>query len=198
MNNFYLTGGTALSAFYLEHRLSMDLDFFTDSDEKMPRIEYLTGALKKGGVEDIRFERLYDRRIFELIFSDKEVLKLEFTVYPFKSLQDRKKIGRLEVDSLLNIVTGKLIALTDRYDPKDLTDIYFILISSKLRLIELIRKTEQRFGIKGLDFIIPERLMLVKKITQADLPQMLIDFDLQEMKKYLLTEAVGMLQSRGS
>ena len=29
---FYLTGGTALSAFYLHHRLSEDLDFFTESD----------------------------------------------------------------------------------------------------------------------------------------------------------------------
>lgn len=31
---FRLTGGTALSAFYLEHRLSEDLDFF--SHEKIP------------------------------------------------------------------------------------------------------------------------------------------------------------------
>ncbi len=31
---FRLTGGTALSAFYLEHRLSEDIDFF--SKEKVP------------------------------------------------------------------------------------------------------------------------------------------------------------------
>ena len=29
--HFYLTGGTALSAFYLQHRLSDDLDLFTHS-----------------------------------------------------------------------------------------------------------------------------------------------------------------------
>ena len=28
-DRFYLTGGTALAAFYLQHRLSEDLDFFT-------------------------------------------------------------------------------------------------------------------------------------------------------------------------
>jgi len=33
-NAFRFTGGTALSAFYLEHRLSEDLDFF--SSEKIP------------------------------------------------------------------------------------------------------------------------------------------------------------------
>lgn len=33
-DNFYLTGGTALAAFYLQHRYSEDLDFFT-ADPKM-------------------------------------------------------------------------------------------------------------------------------------------------------------------
>jgi predicted nucleotidyltransferase component of viral defense system len=29
---FYLTGGTCLSAFYLSHRLSEDLDFFSEEE----------------------------------------------------------------------------------------------------------------------------------------------------------------------
>lgn len=29
-NRFFLTGGTALAAFYLEHRYSDDMDFFTE------------------------------------------------------------------------------------------------------------------------------------------------------------------------
>ena len=29
---FYLTGGTALAAFYLQHRYSEDLDFFSDQE----------------------------------------------------------------------------------------------------------------------------------------------------------------------
>ena len=33
INAFYLTGGTALSAFYLNHRKSNDLDFFTSVEE---------------------------------------------------------------------------------------------------------------------------------------------------------------------
>ena len=30
--NFYLTGGTALAGFYLHHRISEDLDFFTEKE----------------------------------------------------------------------------------------------------------------------------------------------------------------------
>jgi predicted nucleotidyltransferase component of viral defense system len=29
---FYLTGGTALAAYYLRHRLSEDLDFFAEKE----------------------------------------------------------------------------------------------------------------------------------------------------------------------
>ena len=32
--NFYFTGGTVLAAFYLSHRLSEDLDFFNEREEK--------------------------------------------------------------------------------------------------------------------------------------------------------------------
>jgi len=31
-SNFYFTGGTALSEFYLQHRLSEDLDFFSEKE----------------------------------------------------------------------------------------------------------------------------------------------------------------------
>ncbi len=36
---FYLTGGTALSEFYLGHRLSFDLDLFTNEHEMLSVVE---------------------------------------------------------------------------------------------------------------------------------------------------------------
>lgn len=32
-SKYYLTGGTALSKFYLQHRLSYDIDLFTEKEE---------------------------------------------------------------------------------------------------------------------------------------------------------------------
>lgn len=32
IDNFYLTGGTALAEFYLHHRQSEDLDFFSENE----------------------------------------------------------------------------------------------------------------------------------------------------------------------
>jgi predicted nucleotidyltransferase component of viral defense system len=195
--NFYLTGGTALSAFYLGHRLSEDMDFFTDAEEKMAPIEFLTGVIKSlPSVDHLHFERLFDRRIFVATFKDNQVLKVEFTSYPFKSLEDRFKVGKLCVDSLTNLVTGKLFAMADRFDPKDFVDLYFVLKEKGLKLEKLIRLTEERFEMKGLEFVIPERLLLVERIAPKDLPVMIEKIDLDEMKGHFLKQATRLVKLR--
>jgi hypothetical protein len=195
--NFYLTGGTALSAFYLGHRLSEDMDFFTDAEEKMAPIEFLTGIIKSlPFLDHLHFERLFDRRIFVATFKDSQTLKVEFTTYPFKSLGDRLVIGKLRVDSLLDIVTGKLFAMADRFDPKDFVDLYFVLQGKDLKLENLVKMTGERFNIEGLDFLIPERLLLVKRITAKDLPLMVERMDLDVMKTHLLEQASRLVKLR--
>ena len=195
--DFYLAGGTALAAFYLYHRISEDLDFFTDAEEKMAPIEFLTGFFKTlPSVEQIHFERLFDRRLFVATFKDRQILKVEFTTYPFRSLEDRLQIGKLRVDSLLNITTGKLFAMADRFDPKDFVDLYFVIKKKDLNLQTLVQMTVERFDIKGLDFIIPERLMMVKKIGPKDLPLMVENFDLDEMKRYIIQQASRLVKQR--
>lgn len=194
--NFYLTGGTALSAFYLEHRISKDLDFFTHTEQQVPPIEFLTTVIRSlPSVRDIRYERLFDRRIFEVVFKDSDTLKVEFSTYPFKSIEKRRKIGRLLVDSPLNIVTAKLFALTDRFEPKDFVDLYFVLDNYDWKLGELVRKTEERFEISGLEYIIPERLLLVKKVGPDDLPVMLKNINAEEMKRYFLRQASELVKA---
>jgi predicted nucleotidyltransferase component of viral defense system len=196
-SNFYLTGGTALAAFYIGHRLSEDMDFFTDAEENMAPIEFLTVIIRSlPSLDQLHFERLFDRRIFVATFKDSQILKVEFTSYPFKSLETRLTIGKLRVDSLLNIVTGKLFAMADRFDPKDFVDLHFVLKSKGLKLENLIKMTGERFDIKGLDFVIPERLLLVKRITPKDLPVMVERIDLDEMKKHFVEQASRLVKLR--
>jgi len=195
--NFYLTGGTALSAFYLGHRLSEDMDFFTDAEEKMAPIEFLTGIIRSlPSLDHLHFERLFDRRIFVATFKDNQILKVEFTSYPFKSLDDRLRVGKLVVDSLLNLITGKLFAMADRLDPKDFVDLYFVLKNKGLKLEILVKLTEERFDVKGLEFVIPERILLVDRIAPRDLPVMVEKLDLDEMKGYYLQEATRLVKLR--
>jgi len=65
-NVFYLTGGTALAEFYLKHRFSDDLDFFTNTAEfPAQAVESAVEKVRKAlGAAEARYRRAYDRRMF--------------------------------------------------------------------------------------------------------------------------------------
>ena len=46
-NQFYLTGGTALSVFYLHHRYSLDLEFFTADPTSVSRVPAIIKKIAK-------------------------------------------------------------------------------------------------------------------------------------------------------
>ena len=51
---FYLTGGTALAEFYLHHRLSEDLDFFSEEEiDSQTVFSFLKSIQKSAGIEKI-------------------------------------------------------------------------------------------------------------------------------------------------
>jgi predicted nucleotidyltransferase component of viral defense system len=148
-SKFYVTGGTALSAFYLRHRLSEDLDFFTkDEAETEPILAFLKSLPE---VQDLHLERKFDRKIFIIRYGDAESLRVEFTKYPFKRIKPFKRVEGIQVDSMLDILANKLMALTDRKDAKDYADIYFILKEfPNLSIDQMIEMTEQKFGISDI------------------------------------------------
>ncbi len=47
VQNFYLTGGTALAAFYLQHRYSEDLDFFSEKEFDILNLNIFFNQIKK-------------------------------------------------------------------------------------------------------------------------------------------------------
>ena len=51
---FYLTGGTALAEFYLHHRLSEDLDFFSEEEiDSQIVFAFLKSIQKSAGIKKI-------------------------------------------------------------------------------------------------------------------------------------------------
>ena len=107
---FYLTGGTAASRGYLEHRFSDDLDFFTNDD---PSFALWCDRVIQGWGEAERVEvRQRDRRFCRLIlFSDALELKVELVDdVPSRvgDLVEHPVLGRL--DSAENILANKVSA----------------------------------------------------------------------------------------
>ncbi|GAB6888934.1 hypothetical protein JCM13304A_24340 [Desulfothermus okinawensis JCM 13304] len=158
-DHFYFSGGTALSYFYLQHRYSYDLDFFTDDKAALNINTIISFLHSMPKIEKISYESIYDRRIF-LVSERDNALKVEFTYYPFKNVAPRRKIGNLWVDSFEDIFVNKLGALSDRDEIKDLIDVYFILKEKgKDYILWGFKKVKEKFGIDGVEYIIQRKFV---------------------------------------
>ena len=129
--DFFLTGGTALSRAYYNHRYSDDLDFFLSRspayDEQVDRV---LSMLREGGfVWDARenFTRAKDFTSLTARRGDSGILlKMDFVndVAPhFGGVRETPLFCR--TDSVRNILSNKLSAVS-RYAPKDVADIWAI------------------------------------------------------------------------
>ncbi len=174
---FRLSGGTALSAFYLQHRYSYDLDFF--SKERVP-FYHIENFLKKINIfKEISFKKVYDRNIFLLKYENGEILNVEFVYYQLSNLEEPIKIEELYVDSFLDILINKLCAIADRGEIKDYVDFYFSLKDSKMSLQKIFPLVEKKCDLKGILEILKyklleipkgiENLNMIKKINQNEI-----------------------------
>ncbi|MFH1851147.1 MAG: nucleotidyl transferase AbiEii/AbiGii toxin family protein [Candidatus Neomarinimicrobiota bacterium] len=132
---FFLTGGTALSRYYLQHRYSDDLDLFvTTAAAYSDYVEILLKALiANESINKIIVDRNSVRRgkdytqfIVTASGNVEVALKIDLindVAAHFGDLEIDSTLGR--VDSWQNILANKLTALF-RSEPKDVVDIWAI------------------------------------------------------------------------
>jgi predicted nucleotidyltransferase component of viral defense system len=145
--HYYLTGGTALAAYHLQHRVSDDLDFFTPEETDTTFLHAFAERLKKElGATQVRFQPLHDRRMFFFTLAGNEEFKVEFSRYPFPHLATPLVHDGVNVDSARDIAANKLMTVLDRFEPKDFADLYFLL---QQRDLEAVRQdAEKKFGVR--------------------------------------------------
>lgn len=162
---FYLTGGTALSAFYLRHRYSDGLDYFSEQEIALEDILAFIHSLRD--IRAVRVERKFGRKLFLIDYPDQGILKVEFTRYPFRRIASGEQIEGVSLDSLVDILVNKLVALTDRKDPKDFVDVYAIFLGRpELDFSRMIGAAEDKFGVRGIGHILQGRFL--DKIPSID------------------------------
>lgn len=150
---FYWTGGTLLSHYYLHHRLSFDLDFFTDKPFSYDLlIPFLTSLKSQLMTDTLTSVKVHER--WEFIIEKPEQLRFEFAYYNHdkKRLYPLTTYMNISIDSLPDIAANKIIALFDRNEPKDLFDIYTLLSQKKFTPQQLLDMAERKFGIKLNEF----------------------------------------------
>lgn len=193
--HFYLTGGTALSYFYLKHRKSNDLDFFTTNEELITPFSY---RLEKTLIKDkgMAVQRQRGMHSFvELLvnpvggqFLNRKVeettiihLAQEAT-FRFEKTREFPEYPKLKVDSLLDIALNKLLALFGRAILRDFIDVYFLVKRAKFNPEELMDKAKIKdpgFDLYWLGVALerintfkddsPEMLLLLEPVDFKDL-----------------------------
>ena len=175
--DFYLTGGTALSRAYLNHRYSDDLDFFVNgSDNFKSQVDTVVKGLPEIGLKPEIIQA--DEGFVRINIPERQcILKLDFVNdVPFiREAPVLKELYRF-TDTPLNILSNKVTALP-RLEAKDVVDIVFISLKYSFNWTSVISEAAEKDmwvnppeTARILDEFPVERLSYINWIDQAPDP----------------------------
>ncbi|PIY69285.1 hypothetical protein COY90_01340 [Candidatus Roizmanbacteria bacterium CG_4_10_14_0_8_um_filter_39_9] len=184
-SRFYFTGGTALSYWYLKHRHSDDLDFFSEKPFDMSE---LMSIIKQWSVKhsfEIILDKFENMNIFHLTFSNKKNLKVDFVYHPHKRIETGVIWNTIAIDSLLDIAINKLLTINQRTTVKDFVDLYFLLQTHSL--YDLMEGVKVKYGVKLETILIASDFLKVDDFTF--LPRMIKPLKLVDLVTFFHEQA---------
>lgn len=190
-DTFYLTGGTALSYYYLHHRISEDFDFFSQNElQQQDLMLWSQTAAQKTGASGVEFQTLFGQLVYYFHY-EKDIVKIDFAYYPFEHIGEFVFDEKLRVSSVLDISVNKLHAITTRKRGRDYVDLFEIL-RKDMTLDELIRNYQLKFDV----YIPPEEWAkyLAGVIDATDQPRFLGNRNWSDVENYFLDEAKRMME----
>ena len=185
-SHFYLTGGTALSEFYFKHRISEDLDFFSEQEINDRQ---LTLWIKETSIKlksETEVQALNGQYTYFFHFPDEDI-KVDFAYFPFTMLGKSLKYNRLLVSSVEDIATNKIQAILTRCRGRDYFDLYKILNNREITLDKILQDYRLKFDI-GISYE-----QLAKKFTAildaSDQPRFIEKVNWKIIEGFFLSEA---------
>jgi len=182
---FYFTGGTALSVFHLQHRLSEDMDFFSEEDfDNEILFPFAKELAHKLNLKE-RFTQKERVRMFGFFKDDNLVVKIDFVHYPFRRLKKGKIVRGVQVDDLFDIGVNKFLLINQRMDVKDFVDLYFI--KDRFGVWGFTEGVKRKFGFELDPVLVAADFM---KVEEFDfLPKMLVPLTISELQDYFKQKA---------
>lgn len=145
---FYLTGGTALTEFYLAHRKSFDLDIFTTEKALViPFSRAFEDEIKK--VFQIKVIRRLETFVeFEVSGKDEKTRVQIALDSPFRFENPVDSDIGIKVNDYTDLIIDKLLAFFGRAEPRDAVDLFFILKDEDFwKLTELAKGKDPGFDL---------------------------------------------------
>ncbi|RKX85974.1 MAG: hypothetical protein DRP57_02500 [Spirochaetes bacterium] len=148
---FYLTGGTALSRYYFNHRYSEDLDLFVNNDDRFSGyVDEFFKAIESSR-EKLKFAIDYSRvkkleKYSQIFLVKKNAEKIELKIDLVNDIEAHfgdfiysEELGK--IDSWENILSNKISAVF-RYEGKDFVDIVFLSRNKYFNWKKIIEQTQ--------------------------------------------------------
>lgn len=182
----YLAGGTAL-ALHIGHRISVDLDFFTQEQFNETELSTKLGSypelVQAGAAQGTVWGKVGETKFS--IFYYKYPL-LEKTI-PFEGIR---------LASLSDIAAMKIHAIEDRGTKRDFVDVYFL--SKKYTLEEMFSFYQKKYGVleDHLYAILRSLDYFEDAEKETDMPKMLTSVDWEEIKEYFRKETHRLAQKK--
>lgn len=185
---YYLTGGTALAEFYLHHRLSEDLDFFTTSEVNNQKIQAFIDSIKTPtGIKDYVVKQISGLYQYTLFYDDGESIKADFNEYDYRQVEPGTVFGKLRIDSMYDIAINKLESMCNRTKARDYVDLYMLISQNIFSMEQLMARVPEKFGHR---WTIPQYIRAFCAAQEVtDYPTMLVPFDKEEMIDFYLSVA---------
>lgn len=190
---FFLTGGSALAHYYLKHRYSDDLDFFTGENGKVRLVKDIIVKLADDLNLKYEISRGFETFCECFLSSKTERIKLHFaqdSPFRLQPILYDDKLG-ISYDNELDIACNKFSALFDRHDVKDFVDIFF-LAKEFMDFEEIYKKArEKHIGID--DYWLAVSLDYINSVHK--LPKMIKPVTIEELQEFYY-EKIKMLMVR--
>ena len=178
LENFYLAGGTGV-ALQLKHRVSLDLDFFTEKDIDT---KTLIQKIKTRGKFSI--ERETENTLIG-IFNG---IRVSFLKYDYPLLFDLKQIKGIKIADFRDIGCMKIDAVSSRGMKRDFVDLFFICreVISLKNLLSLFKKKYKSVNYNMLHIL--KSLAYFEDAENNPMPKMILPTSWQEVKSFFKKE----------
>lgn len=184
-DRFYFTGGTVLAEYYLRHRYSDDLDFFSETEFDQ---QVILGIMEKIS-RQLKFT--FTSRFIEVVyrfqceFPNGGILKVDFAYYPYKRLAPSINKDGLYIDSQFDIAVNKTNTLSQRQEVKDFVDCFYLWQEESF--YDLVHGVERKFHEKFEPVLLSSDMLSVEYFST--LPRMIKKLKLEDLKKFFREQA---------
>ena len=138
LQDFFLVGGTAL-ALQLGHRISIDIDLFTQKDFDTKKLFSILN--KQFEITDLTEDT--NTLNFNITFPEnsENIVKIDLIKYSYPLINPISNVDKIRLLSVEDIIPMKLSAVAGRGSKKDFYDIFYLFKSYSLeKMFELFKK----------------------------------------------------------